>query len=149
MNYKNGGGNKPQAYGSDGRYAKYNGPSDLQDYRKFVYKRTLEETQKKHYFSIIDLEALLERNNVQDNLFLSMHSFDRIKDRDVNYEDFKDCLLNPLDRTKIKFDELGLPSYKVIGKKCTVCINPNTGCIITIHDTHTKLRLKLEAKKNG
>jgi hypothetical protein len=49
-----------------------------------------------------------------------------------------------LKTTAVKTDSLGRPSYKAIGEKATVVINPATKKIVTVHPTSTKVAEKLK-----
>lgn len=75
------------------------------------------------------------------------HVYDQMAARNVTMESVLDALTNPLDITPVKYDEEGRPSFKAIGRKATVAINPETGKLSTTHPTHTKTANKLLGKK--
>lgn len=77
---------------------------------------------------------------------LTKHFIDRMKERNVAYQDIKDAIKNPLGVSKIKIDSAG-PSYKIIGKKATVVVNPKTNTLITTYKTTSNLK-KLEQVLN-
>jgi len=72
----------------------------------------------------------------------SSHAQQRTVERNVSQSDINDALKNPLKVTDVKYDVKG-PSIKYIGNKVTVVVNPETGNIITVYGTHSKLALKL------
>ena len=59
----------------------------------------------------------------------------------------KNALQNPLERTKIKFDEQGRPSYQLIGEEATVAVNPETGVVTSIWPTRTQKARKLKERQ--
>ncbi len=71
------------------------------------------------------------------------HVVERQALRNVSKKSVRNALKNPLKTTAVKYDKLGRPSIKVIGKKATVVVNPNTGKIITTWPTSSKLLRKL------
>jgi hypothetical protein len=73
----------------------------------------------------------------------SKHAQQRIGERNVSQSDINDALKNPLKITEVKYDAQGLPSVKYIGNNVTVVVNPETGNIIMVHGTSSKLALKL------
>ena len=68
-------------------------------------------------------------------------------ERDVTVESLKDAILHPLQIKPVKYDELGRPSFEVIGEKATIAINPETGNIVTTHKTHSKTVKKLKRRQ--
>jgi len=80
-------------------------------------------------------------NNRQLNA--SKHAQQRTAERNISQTDINDALKDPLKVTEVKYDAQGRPSIEYIGKNVTVVVNPETGKIITVHGTHTKLFLKL------
>jgi hypothetical protein len=70
------------------------------------------------------------------------HAQQRALERNVSQADIHDALQNPLKVTDVQYRDNG-PSVKYIGNKATVVVNPETGKIITVHPTSTKLSLKL------
>lgn len=78
-----------------------------------------------------------------NNTEKSIHAQQRAVERNVSQSDINDALRNPLKITDMKYDTQGLPSIKYIGNNATVIVNPETGNIITVYPTSTKLSLKL------
>lgn len=71
----------------------------------------------------------------------SSHSIDQMKDRNVKSDDVLDAIRNPLDTGDLIYDEKGRPSYRFIGRKATVNVNPDTGVITTVWPTgHDRLK---------
>lgn len=86
-------------------------------------------------------------NNVQIR-GVSNHVIVRMNERKVDVTDIIDAIENPLSITPIKIDEKGRKSFKQIGEKATIAINPETGVLTTVHKTHTKLVQKLKGEKS-
>lgn len=78
---------------------------------------------------------------------VSQHTVERMAERDVTVESLKDAILHPLQIKPVKYDELGRPSFEVIGEKATIAINPETGNIVTTHKTHSKTVKKLKRRQ--
>lgn len=78
---------------------------------------------------------------------VSDHVLVRIHERDLDVEDIADAINRPLKTTKIKIDEQGRKSYRAIGEKATVVINPETGNVSTAWRTSRKLSAKLKKGK--
>lgn len=66
------------------------------------------------------------------------HAIEQITSRNVTVERMMDALTNPLTVTETQFDKQGRPSFKVIGQKATLTINPETGKVLTVYPTHTE-----------
>lgn len=62
--------------------------------------------------------------------------------RKVSLKDIDNALTKPLDYGKIKVDSQGRRSQKYIGKSAIVSVNPDTGELITVWQTSTKLKRK-------
>lgn len=62
--------------------------------------------------------------------------------RNVSLKDIDDALTKPLDYGKIKVDSKGRRSQKYIGANAVVSVNPDTGELITVWQTSTKLKRK-------
>lgn len=88
----------------------------------------------------------LRTNNVQVS-DISQHAYERIAERNVTMEAVKDAIEHPLQTGEIKYDADGRPSFKIIGQKATISINPQTGVITTVYPTHTKTANKLTGRK--
>nr|DAQ56418.1 MAG TPA: minor capsid protein [Caudoviricetes sp.] len=80
---------------------------------------------------------------------VSKHLVDRVRQREIELDDIIDTLKNPLKCGKIEYDEQQRPSFKTIGEKTTLYINPESGIITTVHKTHTKTAEKLKGKNNN
>ena len=71
---------------------------------------------------------------------LSEHAKVRIKEREVSLKNIKDALDNPLNIKDIKYDSNGNPSVTYVGTKATVVVNPETGRIITVWRTSSRIQ---------
>ncbi len=122
------------------------------------YKKRFKEDNQIIFSDIIQFEKEKFRNKVNDKIRgkvvneieiteVSNHLIDRMRERKLNVEDMESTLKSPLKYSKIKTDEEERRSFEVIGEKVTVCVNPDTGRITTIHATHSKLAEKLKKKK--
>lgn len=67
-------------------------------------------------------------------LHTTAHLFNRMLEKNISFKDITDALKNPLGISKVKMDKFG-PSYKIVGKKATVIINPETNTLITTYKT--------------
>jgi hypothetical protein len=77
------------------------------------------------------------------------HSLNQKINREVKSVDEMDAVKNPLKTTDVKYDSQGRPSEKFIGEKATVAVNPETGKVVTIHPTSSKLAERLKRQKGG
>ena len=75
------------------------------------------------------------------------HVLDQMSARNVTEEAIIDAIKSPLDIKPVKYDDMGRPSFQVIGEKATVAINPDTGKLISTWPTHTKTAKKLKEGK--
>ncbi|MBC3517210.1 phage minor capsid protein [Neobittarella massiliensis] len=75
------------------------------------------------------------------------HVYLRARIRSVSAEDIADALTRWLEKGKIKVDDLGRPSYKLIGERATIAINPDTGNITSVWKTGRKTVAKLKRGK--
>jgi len=73
------------------------------------------------------------------------HAHERMREREVTDDDIRDARTNPIHSKEIVTDDLGRKSQILIDKKATVCINPDTGKLITAWKTGTKTRKKYES----
>ena len=105
------------------------------------YDRYITKETEKEYNNLIGLVA----NNIKVT-GISEHLIDRAIQRNVLGKDAKDALINPLKVGKIKKKDNG-KSQEIIGENARVIINPDTGNIITVWETSTKLRNKLKGVK--
>ena len=75
------------------------------------------------------------------------HGINTAIDRGVSPSAILNALKNPLKVTPVKIDPTtGLPSFKQIGSKATVSINPLTQKVIQVNPTSTRLANKLSRK---
>ena len=72
----------------------------------------------------------------------TIHAVERMIERDVPEQDVNDARENPLHKKSIVTDREGRKSQVIIGKKATICINPDTGKVITAWKTGTRIRRK-------
>lgn len=77
---------------------------------------------------------------------LSIHVQQRMSERSVTTESIIDAIKHPLKVLPVQYDPNGQPSFRVIGRKSTVIINPVNGNVITTYPTHTKTVRKLQGK---
>ena len=75
------------------------------------------------------------------------HIISRTYARNLDFEDVKDCLNNPLDYGKIKVDEKGRKSFLIYGKVVTISVNPETGKLINARKTSKRELKKYELKE--
>lgn len=69
---------------------------------------------------------------------VSKHAIDQLTTRGVTADRMKDALAHPLTVTETQYDKLGRPSFRIIGQKATLTINPKTGKVLTAYPTHTE-----------
>ncbi|EMQ2879006.1 hypothetical protein V9N52_004371, partial [Vibrio navarrensis] len=75
------------------------------------------------------------------------HSLNQKINREVKSADELDAVRNPLKNTEVKYDSQGRPSEKFIGENATVAVNPETGKIVTVHPTSSKLAERLKRQQ--
>ena len=73
---------------------------------------------------------------------LTNHATERMEQRKVADVDVEDAKMNPLYTKPIVVDAQGRKSQIIIGKKATICINPESGRIITTWKISSRLRRK-------
>lgn len=66
------------------------------------------------------------------------HAEIRKIERDISDTDINDAINNPLHKGDVVTDKFGRRSVRYIGEKATVCINPDTGAVVTTWRTGTK-----------
>ena len=76
------------------------------------------------------------------NMDLTNHATERMTQREVADVDVEDAKKNPLYTKPVVVDAQGRKSQIIIGKKATICINPESGRIITTWKTSSRLRRK-------
>ena len=74
--------------------------------------------------------------------YVSDHFVGQSIARKVSQKDIADALTNTLDYGKIKVDSKGRRSQEYIGASARVQVNPDTGELITVWQTSTKLKKK-------
>jgi len=122
------------------------------------YKERFKNDHKITFYDIIEEQKIRQQEfikkqvtgNIINNVEIkdvSRHLIDRVRQREIELDDILETLKNPLDCGKIVYDEKNRPSFKAIGEKTTLYINPDTGNITTVHKTHTKTAEKLKGKK--
>ena len=74
---------------------------------------------------------------------VSKHCIDRAFDRGITVEECRDALTNPLKICGVKQKSNG-SSQEYIGEKARVVLNPQTGKVITLWKTSSKLAAKLK-----
>ena len=99
-----------------------------------------EENQAKNTPRITFSELQNDAKNVKMDLDIRKHARARMPERSVTEKEIAEAMASPLHVTAIKTDESGQRSYKMIGPNATVCINPDTGKIVTAWQTGTKTR---------
>lgn len=123
------------------------------------YKEKFKQNHATTFNDIIEAEKRKQREFIKSKVVghivndveikdITGHLVDRIRERKIELDDVIDTLKNPLKYGKIVYDELGRPSFKTIGEKSTLYINPESGTITTIHKTHTKTAEKLKGKND-
>lgn len=89
-----------------------------------------------------NLKGILTKDNITIDR-VSHHLKLRAIERDISSKNIEEALKNPLKVSKIKKRNNG-NSKEYIGKNARVIINPDTGNIITVWKTSSKLRRKLK-----
>jgi hypothetical protein len=80
-------------------------------------------------------------------LRFAAHAVDQAISRGVKPAAILDALRNPLKVGPVKYDDLGRPSQRIIGRDATVAQNPESGRIVSVNPTSTKRRQKLERER--
>lgn len=70
------------------------------------------------------------------------HAGARMAERGVTERQVEEALSNPIHREPERTDGHGRRSQKVIGYEATVVYNPETGSVVTVYPTSTRLRRK-------
>ena len=78
---------------------------------------------------------------------VSEHLLDRKSSRDVWLKDIMDGLSNPLEKTPIKYDDVGRSSLQYVGKSATIVINPKNGAIVSVWKTGARKVKRLMGDK--
>jgi SPP1 gp7 family putative phage head morphogenesis protein len=80
---------------------------------------------------------------------MSAHAVQQAKKRGISKEAIDDAVQNPLSTGKVKYDDQGRKSVRVVGKTAEVAYNPDTGVIVSVNPTHSKKAKKLQEGKDG
>jgi RHS repeat-associated protein len=75
------------------------------------------------------------------------HAVDQAINRGVKPGSILDAFRNPLRVGPVKTDALGRPSQRIVGREATVAQNPETGAIVSVNPTSTRLRKKLDQEQ--
>ncbi len=116
----------------------YSVPGDI-TYKKWYNEYVLNRTANENV--LIGLQA----KNGLVVTGLSEHILERLDARKLSASNAKDALENPLHIGDIKIGKKG-PSQEFVGRSATIAINPDTGNIITVHGTHSKVVKKYDHK---
>ncbi|WP_313758462.1 phage minor capsid protein [Tissierella sp.] len=95
-----------------------------------------------------ELSGLITKDNISIK-GISQHLKERVIEREISAKSIEDALKNPLNIGKIKYDKQNRPSVEYIGNNARVQVNPETGNVITVWRTSSKLRNKYIGDKNG
>ncbi|MGP2655915.1 RHS repeat domain-containing protein [Malaciobacter sp. WC5094] len=79
----------------------------------------------------------------------TLHSVHQKINRNVKTKDELDAIKNALDVKPTKYDKYGRPSYRNIGEKAEVAINPDTNKIVSVNATSSKKAARLERRNNN
>jgi len=109
-----------------------------------VLRITEKGYQEEQVRTVIE-EMLLWNIDVEN---VADHVLERLIDRNVTAKDINDAVQEPLHKSTIKYDDTGKPSWEMIGRTVTVVQNPETGKLITVYRTSSKLVERL-IKGNG
>lgn len=126
------------ARGADGKTHQVRGDITYTEwYEQYVVKRVENE-----YKGLVGIESAngLRLSGISD------HVVERAIQRGVKASDVQDALLNPLKIGKIKKRENGV-SVEYVGENARVIVNPETGNLITVWKTSTRLRNKLKGMR--
>lgn len=124
------------------------------------YKEKFKMDHKTVFSDIIENEKIRQQEFIKSKITgniinnvevkdVSKHLVDRVRQREIELDDIVNTLKSPLECGKIIYDDEGRPSFKAIGEKTTLYVNPNTGIITTVHKTHTKTAEKLKGKNKN
>lgn len=79
----------------------------------------------------------------------TIHSVERLIERNVNVEDAINAVQKPLKIGEVEYDSKNRPSKDYIGERVTVYVNPISGNITTMHPTHRNKAQKLKMQKEN
>lgn len=123
------------------------------------YKEKFSKNHATTFNDIIEAEKIRQQEFIKSKVVghvvnnveikdVSKHLVDRVKQREIELDDIVGTLKKQLKCGKIEDDKQGRPSFKAIGEKTTLYINPESGIITTVHKTHTKTAEKLKGMIN-
>lgn len=125
------------------KYKKQFKDNDMISFNDMVFS----EKMKRQEYIKSKVKGVIVNNIKVDDI--SLHLIDRVGQRKIELDDIVATLKNPLEYGNINYNKDNKPSFKVIGEKCTVYINPDNGIITTIHKTHSKTAEKLKGKNTN
>ena len=127
-----------------------------QDFEKDQRKRAVAAEEKK----IVEQEKINQQKRKIENALIGKsvngvkitgikeHLAQRSIERNISPEDMANAIEKPLnDEYTIKYNKRNEPSFNVIGEKATLAVNPDSGFVITVHGSHSKLVNQLKGKK--
>ena len=98
------------------------------------------EFEEKYLNAADSLKKQKENGIIKEGL--TDHAAERMVQRDVSEEAVEDARKNPIHTKPVVIDEQGRKSQVIIGRTATICINPETGNIITMWRTGSRIRKK-------
>lgn len=124
------------------------------------YKEKFKQDHTTTFSDIIEAEKIRQQEFIKSKVVghivngveiqnVSKHLVDRVRQREIELDDIVDTLKNPLKCGKIELDDQDRPSFKTIGEKTTLYINPESGIITTVHKTHTSTAKKLKGMNDN
>ena len=90
--------------------------------------------------AIANLTGMTAVNGI--TIIPSTHIADQAVLRGVGASAMQDALTNPLNIGKIKVDSIGRPSQNFIGRGATVSVNPESGALVTVWQTGSRILKK-------
>lgn len=104
---------------------------------------TAKEIAQLKKFGTMEGEFSSITKNIPKNTIFTEHALQRAVERGVTREAIFNAIESPLKVDPIKFDSMGRPSQRFMGKKAEVVLNPETQAIISVNPTSTKKAEKL------
>lgn len=118
-------------------------PTKIDRLRVDGYRKVSGSVQKYYESRLIGI-----KNNGYTINSISNHLLERKNTRNIKVDDIIDTFTNPLKTDKIKIDDEGRKSVKIIGEHATISINPDNGNLITVWRTGSKTIEKIKGDKN-
>ncbi len=118
-------------------------PTKIDRLRAEGYKKASGNIQKYYESRLIGIKS----NGYTINS-ISNHLLERKNTRNIKVDDIIDSFTNPLKTDKIKIDDEGRKSVRIIGEHATVSINPDNGNLITVWRTGSRTIEKIKGDKN-